>query len=56
MHSETADSSMTSTSAFDTMQVLMNKRQEILNKIAEAQQTADQLSSLIEFVSQAAEG
>ncbi len=56
MHSETDDSSMTVTSAFDTMQVLMNKRQKILDDIAEAQKTAEQLSSLIEFVSQAAEG
>ncbi len=56
MHTETDDSSMTTTSAFDTMQVLMNKRQKILDDIAAAQQTAEQLSSLIEFVSQAAEG
>ena len=56
MDSETDDASMTTTSAFDTMQVLMNKRQKILDDIAAAQQTADQLSSLIEFVSQAAEG
>ena len=56
MHTETDDSSMTTTSAFDTMQVLMEKRQKILSDIAEAQKTAEQLSSLIEFVSQAAEG
>ena len=56
MHTETDDEGHTATSAFDTMQVLMTKRQEILNQIAEAQKTVDQMSSLIEFVSQAAEG
>ena len=47
---------MTATSAFDTMQSLMTKRQEILDKMAEAQATVDNLTGLIEFVSQAAEG
>lgn len=56
MHTETADSSMTTTSAFDTMQILMQKRQDILNQIAEAQETVEKMSTLIEFVSQAAEG
>jgi len=56
MHVETSDSSMTSSSAFDTMQSLMTKRQEILDKIAAAQATVENLSGLIEFVSQAAEG
>ena len=56
MHTETDDHGMTSTSAFDTLQVLMNKRQEILDEVAKAQKTVDQLSGLIEFVSQAAEG
>ena len=56
MHTETADSSMTSTSALETMQNLMSKRQGILNEIAKMRKTADQMTSLIEFVSQAAEG
>jgi len=56
MHAETSDSSMTATSAFDTMQSLMTKRQEILDKMAAAQVTVDNLTGLIEFVSQAAEG
>ena len=52
----TDDASMTTTSAFDTMQILMKKRQDILNQIAEAQETVEKMSTLIEFVSQAAEG
>jgi hypothetical protein len=56
MHTETSDSSMTTTSAFDTMQSLMTKRQEIIEKMAAAQSTLDNLTGLIEFVSQAAEG
>jgi hypothetical protein len=56
MHTETADAAMTATSAFDTMQSLMTKRQEILDKMAEAQATVENLSGLIEFVSQAAAG
>ena len=56
MHAETSDAAMTATSAFDTMQSLMTKRQEILDKVAEMQETVEQMSGLIEFVSQAAEG
>jgi len=56
MHTETADSAMTSTSALDTMQSLMNKRQSMLAEISKMQETVNQMTSLIEFVSQAAEG
>lgn len=56
MHTETSDAGMTSTSALTTMQSLMSKRQAILSEIAKMKETADQMSSLIEFVSQAAEG
>jgi hypothetical protein len=56
MYTETADSSMTATSAFDTMQNLLDKRQKILNEITIMQQTVGRMSDLIEFVSHAAEG
>jgi len=56
MHTETADFAMTSTSALDTMQSLMNKRQSMLAEISKMQETVSQMTSLIEFVSQAAEG
>lgn len=56
MYTETADSSMTATSAFDTMQNLLDKRQKILDEITIMQQTVGRMSDLIGFVSQAAEG